>query len=132
MPGPYQRDEKDATGRRIDAAERVVHFMHRELRSLKELSGEPETMPQLFYAAIVAWFDGQADGPLPYQESKLDMVERALLELNAAFIPCPGCQRLLDRDTCHCGIARDDHNALTVGHSFVPMGCVCGYAKEDS
>ena len=43
---------------------------------------------------------------------------------------CPGCGCEIDPDTCHCGASREGHNDFDLGHSFVPMGCACGYVKE--
>jgi hypothetical protein len=34
----------------------------------------------------------------------------------------------MDPDTCHCGVPKEVHHDMDEGHSFVPMGCVCGYA----
>lgn len=42
---------------------------------------------------------------------------------------CPGCGCEIDPDTCHCGTSREEHDNLYLGHSFVPMGCSCGYVK---
>ena len=42
---------------------------------------------------------------------------------------CPNCGRECDPTTCWCG---DDHRKSygDGGHSHIPMGCVCGYAKN--
>lgn len=42
---------------------------------------------------------------------------------------CPWCRNDVDRETCHCGGASDEHHS-TDGHSFTPMGCQCGYFGE--
>ena len=42
---------------------------------------------------------------------------------------CSGCGCEIDQDTCHCGASLEGHNDFDLGHSFVPMGCACGYAK---
>lgn len=43
---------------------------------------------------------------------------------------CLGCKREIDRDTCHCWSASDDHNQGS-GHSPVPMGCACHLDRND-
>ena len=43
---------------------------------------------------------------------------------------CPGCGQAIDPDTCHCGASREGHDDFDLSHSFVPMGCSCGYVKE--
>lgn len=42
---------------------------------------------------------------------------------------CPDCGRDIDPDYCHCGVRMDRHTEGD-GHSPVPMGCVCGFAKD--
>lgn len=45
---------------------------------------------------------------------------------------CPSCWNAIDPETCHCGEERKGHGStIDVGHSFVPMGCVCGYTDRD-
>ncbi len=39
---------------------------------------------------------------------------------------CRGCGNEIDPDTCHCGASREQGHD---GHSFIPMGCTCGYAE---
>lgn len=39
---------------------------------------------------------------------------------------CPFCKNEIDPDVCWCGDYRHNHSE----HSFVPMGCVCGYYTE--
>jgi hypothetical protein len=39
---------------------------------------------------------------------------------------CTECGQAIDPDTCHCGETRYAHNYYS-DHSFVPMGCACGY-----
>lgn len=44
---------------------------------------------------------------------------------------CDGCNRWTDPTTCHCGDYEKSHYiGYGPGHSFVPMGCACGYAKR--
>jgi hypothetical protein len=38
---------------------------------------------------------------------------------------CSSCGYAIDPDTCHCGTSATHHRAEE--HSFVPMGCMCGY-----
>ena len=42
---------------------------------------------------------------------------------------CPFCKNEIDPDVCHCGEERKNHDAYYCGHSFVSMGCSCGYEK---
>lgn len=44
---------------------------------------------------------------------------------------CPHCKNEVDLEICHCGEDIKHHDAYLLGHSFVPMGCACGYAKEE-
>lgn len=44
---------------------------------------------------------------------------------------CPGCGEIIDPDCCHCGIGPQGHGYGGEEHSFVPMGCTCGYPKEE-
>lgn len=44
---------------------------------------------------------------------------------------CEGCNSEIDSSYCHCGQAEEDHGYYGNGHSFVPMGCVCGYPKDN-
>lgn len=39
---------------------------------------------------------------------------------------CESCQNEIDPDVCCCGDTPDNH-PWNAGHSFVPMGCSCGY-----
>ena len=43
---------------------------------------------------------------------------------------CPGCGCEIDPDTCHCGAGISEHNDCGPIHSFVPMGCACGYVRD--
>jgi len=45
-------------------------------------------------------------------------------------IVCPGCTNEIDPTCCHCGTDRERHDSWNDGHSFVPMGCTCGYDKS--
>jgi hypothetical protein len=44
---------------------------------------------------------------------------------------CPGCKHYVDESVCHCGSGPEDseHGGYVdfYTHSFVPMGCQCGY-----
>lgn len=44
---------------------------------------------------------------------------------------CRGCYSEIDPEVCHCGIDKANHNPYTVGHSLVPMGCICGYVDRN-
>ena len=44
------------------------------------------------------------------------------------MIECNYCYQEIDVNTCHCGDLISDHG-IGSGHSPVPMGCMCGYAK---
>lgn len=41
---------------------------------------------------------------------------------------CFSCGNEVDRGLCHCGSDEKSHAGMELGHSFVPMGCSCGYA----
>lgn len=43
---------------------------------------------------------------------------------------CPRCQKEIDPEICWCGDYIKQHSAYC-GHNPVPMGCTCGYSKED-
>jgi hypothetical protein len=43
---------------------------------------------------------------------------------------CPDCKCEMDPDWCWCGDAEKDHKGMSHNHSFVPMGCQCGYASD--
>ena len=42
-------------------------------------------------------------------------------------IACPGCGNDIDPDCCWCGTAEKDHDSWHEGHTFVSMGCTCGF-----
>lgn len=42
---------------------------------------------------------------------------------------CKGCGNRIDPQTCHCGDLIEGHGTWA-GHSPVPLGCTCGYAKS--
>jgi hypothetical protein len=44
---------------------------------------------------------------------------------------CPGCGWEIEPDVCHCGSSKFWHNPYELGHTFVPMGCTCGYEDAD-
>ena len=41
---------------------------------------------------------------------------------------CRWCKNEIDPDICWCGDSYRDH-AYVYDHSFVPMGCICGYVS---
>lgn len=43
---------------------------------------------------------------------------------------CPVCGQEIDPDCCWCGDYMDNHD-IGSGHSPVPIGCVCGFHKEN-
>lgn len=43
---------------------------------------------------------------------------------------CARCGHEIDETTCYCGDGEEAH-PYDVGHSFVPMGCACGYLDAD-
>ena len=43
---------------------------------------------------------------------------------------CKSCWNTVDPEVCHCGTETKKHNAYLDGHTPVPMGCSCGYAKR--
>lgn len=47
----------------------------------------------------------------------------------AAIPHCEGCGNEIDPEYCWCGDAIKGHSWST-GHGPVPMGCVCGRAKD--
>jgi hypothetical protein len=40
---------------------------------------------------------------------------------------CVHCGHEIDSQVCHCGDYEKAHDHYDVGHSFVPVGCTCGY-----
>jgi hypothetical protein len=59
-------------------------------------------------------------------------VGRALLECEAALNErrvCPGCQQIIDPETCGCGDSEKGHGYGS-GHPFVAMGCDCLRVKS--
>jgi len=51
-------------------------------------------------------------------------------DLSAGVRPlCPGCNQEIDPDVCCCGALMEEHGRLD-WHIPVPMGCMCGYAKN--
>lgn len=43
---------------------------------------------------------------------------------------CKHCGWDIDPETCWCGSGLVDH-PYHMGHTFVPMGCTCGYVDGD-
>lgn len=84
MGGPYQRNEQDDTGRRIDAAERVLTAAKREVESLQALSDTEETVTALLYSVIIAWADEQVTRggcDLTEEEREYGQIQNALISL---------------------------------------------------
>ncbi len=84
MSGPYQRDEGDDTGRRLDAAVRLLTAAKREVESLQSLSDAEESVPQLLHSVIIAWADGLIDAggcDLTATEAEYDTIADALVSL---------------------------------------------------
>lgn len=44
---------------------------------------------------------------------------------------CSGCGKQVDPTVCWCGIAEEDHNWYNDPHNFIPMGCRCGFVKDE-
>lgn len=44
---------------------------------------------------------------------------------------CKSCGWDIDEETCWCGEGTQGHD-MGNGHSFVPMGCTCGYADAEN
>lgn len=84
MGGPYQRNEQDDAGRRLDAAERVLTAAKREVEALQQLSGTEESIPALLYSVIIAWADEQITRggcDLTEEEREYDEIQEALVSL---------------------------------------------------
>ena len=47
------------------------------------------------------------------------------IDMNEPII-CRSCKNEIDPEVCHCGELYKYHNPYSLGHNFVPMGCVCG------
>ena len=45
--------------------------------------------------------------------------------LGEEVVFCGGCGEEIDPEVCHCGSS--GCNPMYDSHSFVPMGCLCGY-----
>ena len=61
-----------------------------------------------------------------YVDAQVD----ALLEAEAeAATFCPGCEKQIDPEVCHCGEAVASHGSYS-GHSPVPLGCDCGRVHD--
>lgn len=45
---------------------------------------------------------------------------------------CPACGQEIDPEMCWCGDYIKDHNPMWCGHTAVPLGCICGYPREES
>jgi hypothetical protein len=82
----------------------------------------------------VVWNEGFKQGKAEVIENELRTAEinhpldQQLLEAVPSVI-CPGCGNEIDPEVCHCGEIRSMHGPER-GHSFVPAGCTCGYAKQ--
>lgn len=42
---------------------------------------------------------------------------------------CADCHNEIDPQTCWCGDDMSDHRGMSHNHSFVAMGCKCGYVS---
>ena len=47
-------------------------------------------------------------------------------------LTCLCCGWEIDPETCHCGTEIEGHDSIYLGHTFVPMGCTCGYHDAES
>lgn len=56
---------------------------------------------------------------------RIEILER---DCGAGLSVCDRCHCVIDPDTCHCGEAHNAHAHFS-DHAFVPMGCLCGYAR---
>lgn len=63
----------------------------------------------------------------PLDERLREVVERLFFPNNPASDWCSSCGQEIDPECCHCGSGNDWGHPDD--HSFVPMGCVCGYAE---
>lgn len=59
---------------------------------------------------------------------KLESTPCPIHDLNRSI--CPTCNFQVDPDYCWCGAEREGHGYVD-GHSFIPMGCRCGFIKGD-
>ena len=57
---------------------------------------------------------------------KLESTPCPVHDLN--IFMCPSCLYRIDPDYCWCGEGRENHGYRD-GHSFIPMGCQCGFVK---
>ena len=59
---------------------------------------------------------------------KLESTPCPVHDLNIFY--CPSCKYQIDPDYCWCGEGKENHGYRD-GHSFIPMGCQCGFAKGE-
>jgi predicted amidophosphoribosyltransferase len=45
---------------------------------------------------------------------------------------CKDCGNEIDPDCCHCGDDLKSHGNIHNNHSFVAMGCKCGYSQASA
>jgi hypothetical protein len=64
--------------------------------------------------------------PKKLAEKFLSLIVARNRELN---LKCEGCGRMVDPKTCWCG-DKIDHPYMD-GHSGIPQGCICHYAKKE-
>lgn len=75
-------------------------------------------------AVLVAFFRAEPQTDWQRRElaiTALPLTPHDLLEYGDAI--CSHCGHEIDTQVCHCGEYEVSHN----DHSFVPMGCTCGY-----
>lgn len=88
-----------------------------------------EELGEISQAHLQAEHEGGDPGRI-YEEAK--DLGALCLQLGALLREpdyCHGCNNHVDKHTCHCGESPEGHGR-TADHSFVPMGCTCGYAKK--
>ena len=59
---------------------------------------------------------------------KLESTPCPIHDLNRSI--CPACECQIDADTCWCGAELEGYGYADC-HSFIPVGCRCGFAKGD-
>lgn len=157
--GLYARTfyKPDGTNQYVESAEFARAWRHHQRRNLHHWQAwlltwdsgktQPLYMPSKYTKEMVAdWYGagraitgkwGARDWYLKNKEKiKLHEATKVLVELLLGMpllepAPhCAGCGNMVDSFTCHCGDYIDKHG-IGSGHSPVPMGCTCGYAKED-
>jgi len=78
---------------------------------------------------------GPVSAALEAQQRQLDeeQTEVACMEARATAGRqvdfCLVCKQEIDISVCHCGESREGHDAMRAGHTFTPMGCICGRTR---